>query len=200
MAHQEPTPSPGKSHDAVGSQQQHDGSHSEVENCLASPSPSSDSATANDCTNPRERRRSTDGRSLEQASGSVDPMTTMSVLHDCFNPYSQPRGHFHSANRLFERGVWVGFLDKSRHNESFRGLPSFHDLKMNYSRLSAPHPPVVHGVADEERLAVCRGCAGIDSLVISLCEIQFAHNTVCGDSWVPYLAVVKLTTTLPRRL
>ena len=112
------------------------------------------------------------GRSTtESLSSNVIPC-------DCFNSFPGPKGHFYATRELFKRGVWIGYLDKSRHSQSYYGLPSFRDLRVNHSKFSIPRPPVTQGVPGEERLAVCRGCAGQNSQLITLTEIKFVGPTV----------------------
>ncbi|KAH6858975.1 hypothetical protein BKA58DRAFT_51143 [Alternaria rosae] len=96
-----------------------------------------------------------------------------SISYCCFNSQPHLKGHFYSANQLFARGVWIGYLAPDRQSQSFRGLPSFHDLKANYKKFNPPHPPIVQGSPRENRNAVCRGCAREDSAVIAFSEVQF---------------------------
>ncbi|KAF1842122.1 uncharacterized protein K460DRAFT_388882 [Cucurbitaria berberidis CBS 394.84] len=99
------------------------------------------------------------------------------LLFDCFNTHVHPGGHFYSAHELVLQGVWIGYLSPDRHTERFRNLPSFDNLKTNCKRFSTPFPPTIHGGAGEELSAVCRGCIGDDSAIITLREIQFVGNT-----------------------
>jgi hypothetical protein len=101
-----------------------------------------------------------------------------STAYDCFNSQPHPRGHFYSANQLFARGVWIGYLAPDRQSQSFRGLPSFHDLKSNYAKFVQPHPPIVQGSPRESRNAICRGCAREESALIALSEVQFGKKVV----------------------
>ncbi|KAI4698216.1 uncharacterized protein J4E84_001352 [Alternaria hordeiaustralica] len=96
-----------------------------------------------------------------------------SISYGCFNSQPHLKGHFYSANQLFARGVWIGYLAPDRQSQSFRGLPSFHDLKANYKKFTPPHPPIVSGSPRENRNAVCRGCAREDSAVIAFSEVHF---------------------------
>ncbi|KAF1947615.1 hypothetical protein EJ02DRAFT_449097 [Clathrospora elynae] len=99
-------------------------------------------------------------------------------LYDCFNAHqNHPKGHFYSVGELFKRGVWIGYLAPHRQTESFRGLPSLSDLKVNHSRLSPPYPPTEHGVAKHNRQAICRGCATESSAPIALSEIQVGQKS-----------------------
>ncbi|CAO2648041.1 Nn.00g089630.m01.CDS01 [Neocucurbitaria sp. VM-36] len=110
---------------------------------------------------------SNDTRIISTAVASSVPM------FDCFNTQPHSWGHFYSANELFSRGIWIGYLTPDRHSESFRRLPSFSDLKTNFRKFSTPYPPTITGSVGEERISVCRGCVGDDSAVITLREIQF---------------------------
>jgi hypothetical protein len=114
------------------------------------------------------------------ASGDIEQtyLNKSKSLYDCFNQQLHPKGHFYSANQLYARGIWVGYLSPDRMNEPFRRLPSLSDLKVNYSNFSPPHPPVVKGSARENRNAVCRGCVTASSAVIALSEVQFVGKTV----------------------
>lgn len=112
-----------------------------------------------------------------EESHSADSRKSMS-FYDCFNSQTNPRGHLYSANRLFTRGIWIGYLAPDRQGESFRGLPSFQELKFNCAKFSPPHPPVIQGSAGQTRQAVCRGCAASNSAVIPLGEIQFYRKSV----------------------
>ncbi|KAI1519498.1 hypothetical protein PtrSN002B_003240 [Pyrenophora tritici-repentis] len=97
--------------------------------------------------------------------------------YDCFNAMLHPKGHYYSAKELFARGVWIGYLSPDRHNESFRGLPSFGTLKSNFNKFSQPYPTSMHGSVRENRNAVCRGCAKSNSALIALSEIQFVRTS-----------------------
>ncbi|KAG9192846.1 hypothetical protein G6011_11580 [Alternaria panax] len=112
------------------------------------------------------------GASLDEEARNTSPTTA----YDCFNLQPHLKGHFYSANRLFSRGVWIGYLAPDRQNQSFRGLPSFHSLKINFSRCNPPFPPAVQGYPRENRNAVCRGCAREESAFIALSEMQFGKN------------------------
>ncbi|KAL6711148.1 hypothetical protein ACN47E_005679 [Coniothyrium glycines] len=106
-----------------------------------------------------------------------DSLENEGVLHECFNPYSEPKGHVYATRELYQRGVWIGYLDKSRHSESYCDLPSFKDLKDNYVQFSMPRPEVIQGIPGDECFAVCRGCISANSMVMSLAELQFYKNT-----------------------
>lgn len=101
-----------------------------------------------------------------------------SAFQDCFNPLPNPGGHFYSANHLFARGVWIGYLAPDRQAKSFRGLPSFSQLKQNFSKFTRPHPPAIEGSVGQNRYGVCRGCAESSSALIELREIQFWRKSV----------------------
>ncbi|KNG49534.1 integral membrane protein [Stemphylium lycopersici] len=129
---------------------------------------------------PKSRALETPLSSEEAATGKesryADSPNSMS-FYNCFNSQNNPRGHFYSANRLFTRGIWIGYLAPDRQSESFRGLPSFQELKFNCAKFSPPHPPVIQGSAGQTRQAVCRGCAASNSAVIPLSEIQFYRKS-----------------------
>ncbi|RYO67553.1 hypothetical protein AA0113_g4569 [Alternaria arborescens] len=110
--------------------------------------------------------------SLHEQARNACPTTA----YDCFSSQPHLKGHFYSANQLFQRGVWIGYLAPERQNESFRGMPSFHLLKVNYSKFSPPYPPIVQGSPRENRNAICRGCARDESALIALSEVQFGKN------------------------
>lgn len=105
-------------------------------------------------------------------------MAPSNPVFDCFNMLNRAEGHFYSANELFSRGVWIGYLAPARHKESFQKLPSFNNLRNNFKNFNPPYPPTITGPVGEERNAVCRGCIGHDSAVISLREIGFYGNQV----------------------
>lgn len=102
------------------------------------------------------------------------------VPYTCFNVHGYLDGHFYSAVEFYKHGVWVGYFSPEKHGERFRGLPSFNELKSNCKRLTPPYPPPVSGKARDKRAAVCRGCCGDKSKVITLEEIPFAPRNV---SW-----------------
>jgi hypothetical protein len=115
--------------------------------------------------------------SINGEAQNISPRRT-STAYDCFNSQPHLKGHFYSANQLFARGIWIGYLAPERQNQSFRGLPSFHDLKDNYSKFTSPHPPTVFGSAREKRNAVCRGCARSEAALIAFREVQFGKKVV----------------------
>jgi hypothetical protein len=117
-------------------------------------------------------------------------------IYNCFNTQMHPKGHFYSANQLYARGIWIGYLSPDRMNEPFRGLPSFNKLKVNFSKFSPPHPQPVQGTARENRNAVCRGCVTSTSAVIALSEIQFFGKTVRPSSSITALMLQDLDTRL----
>jgi hypothetical protein len=100
------------------------------------------------------------------------------TAYDCFNSQPHLKGHFYSANQLYARGVWIGYLAPDRQSQSFRGLPSFHDLKANYAKFTQPYPPVIQGSPRESRNAVCRGCARKESALIAFSEVRFRGKVV----------------------
>ncbi|KAJ4377899.1 hypothetical protein N0V83_000729 [Neocucurbitaria cava] len=103
-------------------------------------------------------------------------MAPSNPVFDCFNMLNRAEGHFYSVNELFSRGVWIGYLALARHKESFRKLPSFNNLRNNFRTFSPPYPPTITGPVGEERNAVCRGCIGDESVMITLREIGFYGN------------------------
>jgi len=98
----------------------------------------------------------------------------------CFNKRGLPRGHFFSCRDLYSRGVWVGYLTPEKYGESYEGLASFNQLKTNCKRFSQPYPPTIVGVPGGERSAVCRGCVGSSSQLLTLRELSFVGKTVSG--------------------
>ncbi|KAF2738116.1 hypothetical protein EJ04DRAFT_574091 [Polyplosphaeria fusca] len=97
----------------------------------------------------------------------------------CFANGNGPQKHYFSASQLFKAGVWIGYMSSDRRAESYKGLPSYSDLKANKrsQRQDAPCPPTTEGVAGEERHAICRGCHGTGSRVITLREIAYIPKT-----------------------
>ena len=96
----------------------------------------------------------------------------------CFTKRSGPEKHFHAARELYDAGVWIGYLSNDKHAESYRGLPSFSQLRLNSKNFNPPYPPSVSGVAREQRHAVCGACFEDFSKFITLREIAFITKTV----------------------
>lgn len=69
-----------------------------------------------------------------------------------------------------------------RQSKSYRDLPSYSELKMNWRNLSLPFTQPSPEYIAINREAVCRGCLSHDSVLLSLRELPFAKNTVC-NSW-----------------
>lgn len=122
---------------------------------------------------------------VDNLSLTTDTADAPPPIHDCFDSLAHSRGHFYSANRLFQRGVWIGYFAPTRQHESFRGLLSFDDLKTNYNECTPPYPPVVQGTAKDNRDAVCRDCFEQEASVISLTEIQFVSRSVSNGKTFP---------------
>jgi hypothetical protein len=100
---------------------------------------------------------------------------------ECFNTLTSARGHYYSAHTLKDRGVWVGYLAPDKHKKQFSGMPSFHDLKTNFTDMALPFPPTNEATSANNRNAVCRGCFGPRSVLLTLCELQFVHNRVSSE-------------------
>ncbi|KAJ8112045.1 hypothetical protein OPT61_g5498 [Boeremia exigua] len=114
---------------------------------------------------------------VEEAHCMHPSQGSMATLYDCFD--RSGRGHFDSADTLFDRGVWIGYLAERSRNTRYRGLPSFRELEKNYKELNLPFPNPSVGISCSDREAVCRGCFGNRSIVLQLREIRFgSHNKV----------------------
>lgn len=96
----------------------------------------------------------------------------------CFNQVSNSHGHYYSAPTLHARGVWIGHLAPDAQKRSYRGLPSYSQLKANFNDISLPFPPSSASTAVKNREAVCRGCLGEQSALLTLREIPFVKNRV----------------------
>jgi hypothetical protein len=72
-----------------------------------------------------------------EAPGSIKVDQNKS-LYDCFKSQLHPKGHFYSANQLYAQGICIRYLAPDRMNERFRGLPSFNNLKTNFSKFRPP--------------------------------------------------------------
>ncbi|KAJ4305449.1 hypothetical protein N0V90_000980 [Kalmusia sp. IMI 367209] len=93
----------------------------------------------------------------------------------CFHKGKNPRsrGRFDSAKFLVKAGIWVGYAAPEKHSSSYKGLPSFSQLKSNTKTITPPFPPTASGTASgDERWGVCRACYGETSTLIQLHEIQ----------------------------
>jgi hypothetical protein len=96
----------------------------------------------------------------------------------CFNKLAHTQGHHYSAYALHAHGVWVGFLDPERHKERFLDLPSFFELKKNFTNMRLPFPPPNQRTSASNCQAVCRGCFSDQSLTLTLREISYVNNKV----------------------
>jgi hypothetical protein len=110
----------------------------------------------------------------------------------CFNRRGKSNGHFFSCHDLYDRGVWVGHLTPDKLSERYKGLPSFNELKTNCKKFNEPYPASIAGVPGDERHAVCRGCVGSQSQLITLREIKFTGKTVSQQPTF-FLKILKLT-------
>ncbi|KAH7077601.1 hypothetical protein BKA63DRAFT_508576 [Paraphoma chrysanthemicola] len=127
-------------------------------------------------------RRSAECQDLNDASANVlcessNTSDTIYNEYECFNQLTNPRGHYYSVRRLHARGVWVGYLAPHRHCESYLGLPSYNELKANYTNIALPFPPSNPRHAAVNREAVCRGCLSEESKSIALRELPFVEDT-----------------------
>jgi hypothetical protein len=121
----------------------------------------------------------TDGSSTIQKKMLKLPVTAKIMTEfECFNARIGSRGHYYSASALYTCGVWVGYLSPDKQKKQYRGLPSFNELKMNFADMSLPCPPSSVGASGNNRSAVCRGCFGEHSALITLREVQFIKNRV----------------------
>lgn len=99
-------------------------------------------------------------------------------MFDCFNVHDDPEGHF-SAKELQACGIWIGYLLSDEHSLSYQGMPSFNQLKRNWSHQVLPHPKVdLIGTSIEGLKAVCRGCIGGEAVLTTLSTIAFVKGKV----------------------
>jgi hypothetical protein len=106
-------------------------------------------------------------------------LTTNNMMEfECFNGHANPRGHYYSAPALYACGVWIGYLAPDKQKKPYCGLPSFNELKANFADMSLPCPPSSEGTSANNRDAVCRGCFGDQSALLTLREVQFVNNRV----------------------
>jgi hypothetical protein len=101
--------------------------------------------------------------------------------YECFNGLSNARGHYYSASALQARGVWVGYLAPDKQKKQYFGLPSFNELKTNFHDITLPFPPTNEAISASNPIAVCRGCFGEQSALLTLRELHFVHNRVSFD-------------------
>lgn len=153
-------------------------------------SPRDTSGNSSACSNPLKsthvsncnllaNHNSSDDLSSIDSEGSENLVMAPSLpTFTCFSKHNGPQRHYYAASDLYDAGIWVGFLSPERHRESYRSLPSFSKLRLNAKKFNPPFPPPVSGVAREERHAVCRGCLGDESQLITLREIAYITKTV----------------------
>jgi hypothetical protein len=98
--------------------------------------------------------------------------------YECFNKLTSTRGHYYSAPVLQACGVWVGYLAPDKHKKQYFGMASFNDLKTNFTNMVLPFPPINEAPSASNRNAVCRGCFGQQSALLTLREVHFVHNRV----------------------
>lgn len=120
---------------------------------------------------PEDHEPSAEG--IVEASNDI-----MNSQYECFNKLSSPGGHFYSTRELYARGVWVGYLAPDRQNQAYEDLPSYDELKKNWRNMSLPFPPHNQCASSVDRQAVCRGCVGDTSTLITLRDISYAKDKV----------------------
>lgn len=124
-----------------------------------------------------EFQRAMNSSADDTRAASRTPGTT-TLEYACFNQHPSPRGHYYSTRELHARGIWVGYLAPDRQNKPYLGLPSYNELKANWRNMSLPFPPPYPGTLSGNREAVCRGCFGDQSQLITLRELPFVRNSV----------------------
>jgi len=97
---------------------------------------------------------------------------------ECFSHFSNGSGHYYSAPNLYAHGVWIGYLSPESQKKSYRGLASFRELQANFRDMSLPFPPSTLGSSSINRDAVCRGCFGAQSGLLTLREMAFVKDRV----------------------
>lgn len=97
---------------------------------------------------------------------------------ECFSHFSNGTGHYYSAPNLYARGIWIGYLSPEKQKKSYRGLASFRELQANFRDMSLPFPPSTLGSSGSNRDAVCRGCFGAQSGLLTLREMAFVKDRV----------------------
>jgi hypothetical protein len=100
------------------------------------------------------------------------------IQFECFNKLTSTRGHNYSAPALRACGVRVGYLAPDKHKKEYFGMPSFSDLKTNFADMTLPFPPINEATSARNRNAVCRGCFGQQSALLTLREVHFVLNRV----------------------
>ncbi|KAF2473175.1 uncharacterized protein BDR25DRAFT_387347 [Lindgomyces ingoldianus] len=99
----------------------------------------------------------------------------------CFGKSKDPQKHYRAAEELQRAGVWIGYLANESHGKPYQDMPSFSELRMNCKHISPPYPQPIAGIAQEERHAICRGCYGDRSCLITLREISFTSRHLPND-------------------
>jgi hypothetical protein len=107
-----------------------------------------------------------------------DNMAQQASTYECFNKHGRPRGHYYSARELYSRGVWIGYLAPDKQKKPFLECPSYNELKANFANINLPYPPSNPSSSSCNREAVCRGCFGEQSMLLTTREISFAKNRV----------------------
>jgi hypothetical protein len=116
------------------------------------------------------------------ATSPEDDMAQPVPTYECFNKHGLPQGHYYSACELYSRGVWVGYRAPDKHKKPYLECPSYNELKANFTSLNLPFPLSNPSSSSCNREAVCRGCFGEQSALITTCEMPFAKNRVCFTS------------------
>jgi hypothetical protein len=118
--------------------------------------------------------------SMQSAIGAKSTSSTVlrGQSFECFSHLSNARGHYYSALAMCARGVWIGYLAPNNQKKSYRGLPSYQDLKTNFVDMNLPCPPSNPGTPANNRGAVCRGCFGEQSALLTLREMSFVKDRV----------------------
>ncbi|KAF2176624.1 hypothetical protein K469DRAFT_698312 [Zopfia rhizophila CBS 207.26] len=101
----------------------------------------------------------------------------LSRAYSCITQGTGPRAHLNAAPELHDAGVWVGYLDPTHRGESYKGLPSFNELKNNFKKFKHPYPTALPGVVSQERSAICRGCHARNDTPVTLRELGFTNRT-----------------------
>ncbi|KAF2871964.1 hypothetical protein BDV95DRAFT_594251 [Massariosphaeria phaeospora] len=95
--------------------------------------------------------------------------------YECFR--WNGKSHYRSCEELLAAGIWIGYLSWDKHGRSYNKLPSFNQLRANHKNFSPPYPPPTMGSPRDDRQAVCRGCHGPDSQLITLSELSYTNKT-----------------------
>ncbi|KAF1830496.1 hypothetical protein BDW02DRAFT_633596 [Decorospora gaudefroyi] len=148
---------------------------SDLHQSYSNPSSESTSATMSPSLNALQVSLTDEAVAAVEVKAAVSNSST--DRYDCFGLQLDPKGHFYAANKLYARGIWIGYLDPHRWTESFRGLPSWSELKHNHASFTPPFPPSEFGTPRKSRDAICRGCASKDSGIITFNEIHFNQRS-----------------------